>query len=50
MHSLITSDEQQQHKIHYLNSTLLKGTAFEITLYADRLDLQQADTETFSWD
>lgn len=50
MHALITSDEQQQHKIHYLNSALLKGTAFEITLYADRLDLQQANTETFSWD
>lgn len=50
MHALVTSNEQQQHKVNFLNSELLKGTAFEITLYAERLDLQQAETETFSWD
>lgn len=51
INALITSNEQKQRNLNYLdNAAFLKGTAFEITLYADKLDIQQINTETFSWD
>lgn len=51
VHALVTyNEQQQQHKVSYLDSAFLKGTAFEITLYANRLNVQQANSEVFSWD
>lgn len=52
MHALINNNanNNEPFNINYLQSTFLKGTAFEITLYTDKLNQQQTDTEAFSWD
>lgn len=46
-----TNSSSGSDNVHYLdNPPFLKGTAFEITLYADKLDTQQTNLEVFSWD
>lgn len=51
VYSLVTADGNGAHRIsHLTNEPFFKGTAFEITLFASELDLQQGDMEEFSWD